>query len=94
MLWNSNMSIDYDDYKMAMLQAAGWRIRSGTEIESVGFITYVATKSEHRVVMSFNENKDLIKLTGSINKKIGTATIVTPYNKEATDRFIKYFKAI
>jgi hypothetical protein len=94
MLWNSNMGISYVDYKMARLQAVGWRIREGTEIESTGFITYIATKGEHRVVMNFNENEDLIKLRGSINQKMGAATYMKPYSEEATDRFIRYFRAI
>jgi hypothetical protein len=94
MIWNANIGIDYVDYKMAALQSAGWRIKQGTQIESVGDVTYIATKSDQRVVMSFNEKQELIKLTGSINQKMGVATYPRPYSKDATERFIKYFKAI
>jgi hypothetical protein len=94
MIWNNNMGISYVDYKLAALQTAGWHIKQGTQIESVGFITYVATKGSHRIVMSFTENDDLLKLTGSINQKMGVATYSMPYTTDATERFIKYFRAI
>lgn len=94
MIWNANIGISYVDYKLAALQAAGWRIRKAAQVESVGAITYVATKNDQRVVLSFNDKDQLIKLTGSINKKMGAATLVSPYDKDTVDRFMKYFKAL